>query len=51
VFGEYKTYQVQITKIESLTGLDFGNLRNFDPLSKRKDIPIKIINDEKDIIL
>jgi endonuclease G, mitochondrial len=52
VFGEYKTYQVQVTKIESLTGLDFGNLRNFDPLSKRKDIsPLKIINNEKDIIL
>ena len=52
VFGEYKTYQVQIEKIESLTGLDFGNLRDFDPLSKRKGIsPIKIINDEKDIIL
>ena len=51
VFGEYKTYQVRITKIESLTGLDFGNLRNFDPLSKIKDIPVKIINDEKDIIL
>jgi endonuclease G, mitochondrial len=52
LFGEYKTYQVQIAKIESLTGLNFGNLRNFDPLSKRKDIiPIKIINDEKNIIL
>ena len=52
VFGEYKTYQVHITKIESITGLDFGILRNFDPLSKRKDIvPVKIINDEKDIIL
>ncbi|MDF2736980.1 MAG: nucA [Nitrososphaeraceae archaeon] len=51
VFGEYKTYQVSITKVESLTRLDFGNLRNFDPLSKRKDIPVKIINDEKDIIL
>jgi endonuclease G len=51
VFGEYKTYQVQIKKIESLTGLDFGNLLNFDPLSKRKDIPIKIINTENDIIL
>ncbi len=51
-FGEYKTYQVPITKIELLTKLDFGNLRNFDPLSKRKDIiPVKIINDEKDIIL
>ena len=52
VFGEYKTYQIQITKIESHTGLDFGILRNFDPLSKRKDIvPVKIINEEKDIIL
>lgn len=52
VFGEYKTYQVKIETIESLTGLDFGNLRNFDPLSKRKGIsPIKIINDEKDIVL
>ena len=51
VFGEYKTYQVRITKIESLTGLDFGNLRNFDPLSKIKNIPVKIITDEKDIIL
>ena len=52
VFGEYKTYQVSISKIESLTGLDFGDLRNFDPFSKRKDIiPVRIINDEKDIIL
>ena len=52
VFGEYKTYQVQVTKIESLTGLDFGNLRNFDPLSNIKGItPVKIINDEKDLIL
>ena len=51
IFGEYKTYQVQITKIESLTGLYFGNLSIFDPLSKKKDIPVMIINDEKDIIL
>ncbi|HEX2408396.1 MAG TPA: DNA/RNA non-specific endonuclease [Nitrososphaeraceae archaeon] len=52
IFGEYKTYQVQVTKIESLTGLDFGNLRNFDPLLKIKGIiSIKIINEEKDIIL
>ena len=51
VFGEFKTYQVQIKKIETLTGLDFGNLRNFDPLSKIKGVPTKIINNEKDIIL
>lgn len=50
-FGEYKTYQVAVTNIESFTGLDFGNLRNFDPISKRKGISIKIINNENDIIL
>ena len=50
-FGEYKTYQVSITKIESLTKLNFGYLRDFDPLSKRKAIPINIINNESDIIL
>jgi len=32
VLGEYKTYQVKICKIEELTQLDFGNLRNCDPL-------------------
>ena len=51
VFGEFKTYQVQIKKIETFTGLNFGNLRNFDPLSKIKGVPTKIINTEKDIIL
>jgi len=51
VFGEYKTYQIQITKIESLTGLNFGNLREFDPLAKVKDFPIKMINNENDIII
>jgi len=31
-YGSYKTYQVAITSIENLTGLDFGNLRNHDPI-------------------
>jgi endonuclease G, mitochondrial len=30
-FGPYKTYQVTVKKIESLTGLNFGNLKTFDP--------------------
>ena len=51
IFGEFKTYQVQIKKIESLTALDFGDLRNFDPLSKVKGVPIKMINTENDIVL
>jgi endonuclease G len=32
VFGQFKTYQVQIARIEQATGLDFGKLREFDPL-------------------
>ena len=33
-YGEYKNYQVAITKIETLTGLDFVNLRNHDPINQ-----------------
>lgn len=32
VFGTFQTNQVSITWIESLTGLDFGKLRDSDPL-------------------
>lgn len=35
VYGEFKTYQVPIHLIEELTGLDFGALRNFDPLREQ----------------
>ncbi len=31
-FGEYKTYQVPVTEIQQLTGLDFGGLAQNDPL-------------------
>jgi endonuclease G len=33
-FGSYKTYQVAVRSIETLTGLDFGNLRNHDPFKR-----------------
>lgn len=36
-FGEYKTYQVSIRQIEALTGLDFGNLRDYDPISNNEE--------------
>ncbi len=52
VFGEYKTYQVPITKIETITSLDFGKIRNFDPLNNTKDIKSAIlVNNAHDIIL
>ena len=30
-FGAYRTYQVPVGKVEELTGLDFGSLKNFQP--------------------
>ncbi|MFJ7941162.1 DNA/RNA non-specific endonuclease [Peribacillus sp. NPDC096622] len=33
-FSEYKTYQVPVSKIENLTGLDFGEVRDHDPLDR-----------------
>ena len=32
VYGPYETYQVPIKTIEATTGLDFGRLRQRDPL-------------------
>lgn len=31
VFGKYRTYQVSVEAVEELTGLDFGNLKDFQP--------------------
>jgi endonuclease G, mitochondrial len=31
-FGEFKTFQVPVTRIESASQLDFGTLRDADPL-------------------
>lgn len=35
-YGSYKTYQVPVLRIEHLTGLDFGLLRNADPLAAQE---------------
>jgi endonuclease G len=32
-YGKYKTYQVPMVKIEHLAGLDFGTLRQYDPIA------------------
>jgi endonuclease G len=32
-YGAYKTYQVPISHIEELTGLQFGELRTHDPIN------------------
>jgi endonuclease G len=33
-FGAFKTYQVPLATIEGQTGLDFGSLRDHDPLAE-----------------
>lgn len=35
-FGEYRTYQVPVSKIEELTGLSFGSLADHDPLASHE---------------
>jgi len=31
-YGQYETYQVPVAQIEELSGLDFGSLRDHDPM-------------------
>lgn len=50
-YGEYNTYQVAITKIEALTKLDFGALRNYDPLRGVETTTGRIIAGPGDIIV
>jgi endonuclease G, mitochondrial len=51
VYGEYKTYQVPVSKIEALTELDFGNLRNHDPIARLESTIGHIIENLEDIKL
>ena len=51
-YGEYKTYQIPVADIEALTGLDFGKLREHDPLSRLKSFPQAVsIGGPGDIVL
>ncbi|NYF23937.1 DNA/RNA non-specific endonuclease [Sporosarcina sp. JAI121] len=51
VYGEYKTYQVPISKIEAITGLDFEELRNHDPLNQLESTTGHVIDSPRDITL
>ena len=50
-FGKYKTYQVPLRKIESLTNLNFGSLRSFDPIANLEGEIARVISNSDDIIL
>lgn len=50
-FGEYRTYQVPVTRIEAITGLDFGPLRNHDPLADAESVGGRVIGGAGDLRL
>ena len=49
-YSSYKTYQVPLTKVEFLTGINFGYLRNFDPLNGYRAV-IRTVERPTDLIL
>ena len=53
MFGTYRTFQVPLMKIEEITGLDFGILKDYDPLKTTLESIMQImeINDMSKIIL
>jgi endonuclease G len=51
VFGQYKTYQVAVSKIESETGLDFGDLRESDPLGNVETSAVRDLISLEDIVI
>jgi len=49
-YGPYRTYQVAVTRIEAITGLDFGRLRDFDPLADTESAgPARVIGGAEDV--
>lgn len=51
-YGAYRTYQVPVSRIEAITGLDFGALRDHDPLADHESsAPARVIGEAADIRL
>ncbi len=48
-FGAFRTFQISIAEVERLTDLDFGNLRNFDPIGTTESIGQRVIDRPQDI--
>lgn len=51
VIGQFRTYQTPIQTIEELTGLDFGDLSDHDPLAATEAFGFPTINGPDDIVL
>jgi endonuclease G, mitochondrial len=50
-YGAVRTYQVSLARIESLTGLDFGALRDADPLKGQEGVDVRELATGADIRL
>lgn len=51
-YGSYKTYQIPVSRVEAITGLNFGRLRNFDPLGSLEGlIDSRLITSKGDLVL
>ncbi len=50
-YGAYKTYQVPVSTIESLTGLSFGTLPTHDPLARIESSSGRLIERSEDLRL
>jgi endonuclease G len=51
VFGQYETYQRSIRSIETITGLDFGSLRDYDPLNNIEGPAMHRVRSRNDIVI
>lgn len=49
-YGEYRTYQVPISRLSQITGLDFGELTRFDPIRSIESTGL-VINGPQDVQL
>jgi len=52
-YGAYRTYQVQVAQIASLTGLSFGSLAELDPLATGLEAAVapREVRTETDLVL
>jgi endonuclease G len=50
-FGPFQTYQVPVATIEEQSGLDFGGLKDFDPLARVETFAVRRLTTLADITL
>jgi endonuclease G, mitochondrial len=50
-FGPYMTYQLPVARVEEQTGLDFGTLKQFDPISQLETFDVRPLSAFADIRL